>query len=366
MRSLFLILLFSTQAFAQLDVGNGTVACTDSNTDFTQGGTFECASLTISNSFPGFDLSAPRSPLLIKVKGNVIIRGNLNFNGEDGSTINVPGFGTSVGGGRGSLGAGSGGGVDSTQTTQNGSDLDPSSGQAAFNDAQCGGGGGGAGFVFNGEAGQDCQGAGGGVGGIAGILFDVSSGVLRGGFGGGSGGDSNAARVGIGGGGGGAFHLTVGGTVLIEASLTADGGRGGNGDTDGGGGGGGSGGVIWIESNGSITNTNTISAHGGPGGNSVASGNGSGKGGDGSRGVIILRSINGGITNTGSIPDYAQQSQNTPTLSSDIGCGLVKDEEHEPSKSLLLSVMMGFFLVMMFRNLFLYLGKILKKTALLN
>lgn len=360
----FLFLIFSFSAFAQLDVGNGGLgACLDTDPAFANGGTFECATLTL-NGTPAFTDTA--TPLHIKVTGAVTISGVVNLNGSAGIT---QGSFTNSLGGDGGPGAGDGGGDDGGGTSRPGMNIDSTipdpttaaGGAAATGDPNCGDGGGGGGFKFVGLIGGACAtGTGGFEPGTAGTIVpsgDFSfTGTFRGGVGGGAGGDSSNPQYGAGGGGGGAIRITAGGDITITAggSLVANGGAGGNGGPDfgpgtggGGGGGGGSGGVIWLQTLGNIIHDGSMTADGGLGGGA----NSGAPGGDGGDGFIRLEDIDGVITGIGTLPGYEEVISLTtvvtssPTLKSDISCGMIRPVDEKDS-SQIFQIMMGFLLVM--------------------
>jgi hypothetical protein len=345
MRLFFILTLFwSFSTWAQLDTGSGGLgACTQATAGFQNGGTFECASLTLNGS-PAFIAAA--TPLIIKVTGAVTISGNMNLNGAAGGT-NLAFSGSA--GGDGGPGANDGGGDDGGGTALPGTGGSLAVGGAAGVAGACGHGGGGAGgILLAGANGIDCIGGGNfGVGGqpFPATDFDINT-LFRGGFGGGAGSD-DGVNYGAGGGGGGAIHIIAGGNVSITVggSLTANGGQGGS-SNNGGGGGGGSGGAIWIQTLGNITIDGTISSDGGPGGTSVTGG----AGGDGKHGVLRLEDMDGIISGSSVLPTYTEKisllgnsSGSGRKLTSDISCGSIS--QNAKRFPLHLQMMMGFIFV---------------------
>lgn len=348
---LFPLLLLSFPAFAQLDTGSGALgACTQGTAGFTNGGTFECASLTLSGSIA---FSNTAAPLIIKVTGPVNVTGVFNMNGGNGTNLNIGTF-AQVFGGEGGPGAGDGGGEDGfsvlypgLDTNSVGGTFDTSAGRgeaANGGNLGCGDGGGGAGFKATGVIGSSCGGNGPGAAGGTVTAASIFSGTFRGGVGGGAGGDAPAGSFGAGGGGGGAIHIIAGGDITVSGSITANGGNGGAGGPDGGGGGAGSGGVIWLQSLGNIDISGAISVLGGTGGTITAGG----AGGNGGVGFIRLDDADGTITGGGSFPGADTNSVSSPiriseSLKSDISCGTVKP--NEKNNSVLFQVIAGFLLV---------------------
>jgi hypothetical protein len=355
MRLSFFILLFSFNALAQIDTGNGSDgACTEVTPALLAGGTLNCATLIISAS-PAFNPNA--SALIIKVQGLVSINAALDLSGGDGiNSSSISGVLTP--GGSGGPGAGDGGGTDGVGSLDSGSDASVASGDAAdLIDVDCGDGGGGAGFIVAGTAGTPCP-LGPSLPGNGGAIVPTSefslSGPFRGGYGGGAGADSGDPVLGPGGGGGGGIHILAGGDVTITAlgSIIAVGGDGGAGTdgaalTDSGGGGGGSGGAIWIQTLGQINHAGNMNADGGTGGVAPAGGTG----GNGGRGLIRLEDLDGVISGGGTLPGYTTVDSviadviGSSSLKSDISCGTIKpagDEDH----SHFFQLIMGFLLVM--------------------
>ncbi len=346
MRIVLLIsFIISLSAHAQLDTGTGALGpCTQAT--FTNGGTYNCGSLTLS-SLPAF---IPNStPIIIKVTGIVTISGSVDFSGLPGATVTL-GAGTIPGGDGGPGNAGDGGG-HSGFVIAGGSDASTASGLAANGGAiACEDGGGGGGFAIAGNIGSLCgSGNGPGAGGSIVPSSEFSlTGILRGGFGGGAGGDSSGGVYGSGGGGGGFIKIISGGDITITAlgSLLADGGAGGSGTPDGGGGGGGSGGVIWMQTLSNIIVDGLLRADGGIGG----SGGAGAAGGLGGHGIIRLEDIDGVVTGlgAGALPVYVDQivvssGSASSSLKSDISCGMIKPSE-DKNHSLFFQMIMGFLI----------------------
>src|SRR4051812_16162250 len=100
MRLFTILLLFSVQAFAQLDVGNGSIPnCTEA--DLINGGSIQCGQLIISST-PTFN--APISAVDVRVTGDVFINAPLTLSGTD-----APDGDSAFGKGIGGPGAGDGG-----------------------------------------------------------------------------------------------------------------------------------------------------------------------------------------------------------------------------------------------------------------
>lgn len=350
MRSVFLSTLFiSFSALAQFDPGTGALGpCTAAT--FTNGGTYNCSTLTLSAT-PAFVLNS--TPIIIKVTGTVTIDGTVDLRGQPGAPLTFTGL-AQQGGDGGPGNAGDGGGDDGGGTHESGSDASNASGAGAGpGNATCGDGGGGAGFAFAGDPGTDCPGgtnnAGAGGTTVPAIEFSLD-GILRGGFGGGAGAFASG-DYGSGGGGGGFIKIMAAGNITITGTgnLLADGGDGGAAGPDGGGGGGGSGGVIWLQTSSNIIIDGVVSADGGLGG---AAALGGGLGGAGGFGIIRLEDSDGVITGlgAGALPAYTDQidlalAVGSPSLNSDISCGMIKPaEENDFSHSL--QMIMGFLLVM--------------------
>lgn len=327
MRILFLGLLISSAALAQIDPGNGSdLNCT--HLTFTTSRTYNCIDVNISAPVTFAPGSA--SPVIIKVQGNVIISSSINLSGENGTVSNSDPFL----GGLGGPAAGRGGGYNGFSAED--SPEAPLGGGQGSPSVTCSGGGGGGGFITVGEGGFDCVGF--GSGGAAGADSVFNPLALRGGYGGGAGGEGPAGTpiVATAGGGGGAIHIMAAGSVLINGSIIARGGNGGNGPVDGGGGGGGSGGVIWIQSSNQITNNALLDVSGGDGGST----NTTAKGGDGGIGFLLLEDSDGVIQGTGT----GASGNGSSSLKSDISCGTIMPEQKDSYQQLFY----GFMLALIF------------------
>ncbi|PJA17035.1 MAG: hypothetical protein COX66_05895 [Elusimicrobia bacterium CG_4_10_14_0_2_um_filter_63_34] len=165
-------------------------------------------------------------------------------------------------------------GGDSGMTSGNaGSGTQPGAGGASLGE---GGGGGGHGGV---------GGAGGNPGGAGGGSDDVVTAPSLHGSGGGGGG-SGGSGLGVGGAGGGLVLLSIGGTMTLDGTVSAD---GANGAVNGNGaGGGGAGGAVYIQS-ANMAGGGSISADGGNGGLSGTAGGG---GGGAGRVAIVFTGTN--------------------------------------------------------------------------
>lgn len=358
----FISLLFSLEAFAQLDTGTGADGACDENFDFSAGGTFNCDTLTIAGPLVFFPFNVAATALIIKVKNAVSISSALDLTGAASANLNT---GAPSNGGQGGPGAGNGGG--SAAGTPQDAGATANDGKTATTDGigACGGGGGG-GFALAAASGVNCPTN--GNPGIAGSAYSSSTlfgGTFRGGFGGGAGGEGPVdGQFGGGGGGGGALHIIAGGSVTISALIDASGGAGGNTASDGGGGGGGSGGVIWIQSNNQInlTGANLLRVNAGAAGlGTVTNANG----GLASRGFIRLEDVDGAIANAPAISDVLSTTASSPNLSlkSDISCGMVKPKNESHSYQMILGFMMALILMGLIKILFQFLKQTSKKIA---
>lgn len=329
MRWIILTAFFSTISLAQtIDTGTGVDgACTEAT--ITTGQTYNCTSLNI-NSPISVTQGIPNDPLIIKVQGDVTINSAISLNGQ---SSNYALFTSNSDGGPG---AGNGGSYSSVPSD---ADSPTAGGGSSGFTGSCGGSGGGGSFVTLGANGENCPT--GGAGGARGPLtYDPLTQTFRGGYGGGSGADGADGNAGGGGGGGGALHIMAGGTVTINANISAKGGNGGSatGTQSGGPGGGGSGGVIWIQTLGQMTNNGTIDVSGGLGGTSPLAY----KGGNGGNGVFKLEDADGVISGTGSGSGASSTSEK---LTSSISCGTLSLND----KSTFAQLGFGFFLVSLFQ-----------------
>ncbi len=358
--SLFLLSLNSN---ASLDTGTGTTDCTEAifavNTR-----TYECASLTINANNSTFSSVANSgSPVVIKVKGDVVINGGATWslNGEtpihptlDGGKSGAGGFqgGSAASDAEGTDGTGPGAGKKGLYTVL-----------VSFN---IGGGGGGASYATLGEDGENGENQNGAIAGTLGSKGSIYgsennfSTTFQGGSGGGagSGGSVGGAQIGgAGGGGGGALHIIAGGDVTINGTISLNGGNGALSATisESSGGGGGSGGSLWIQALGDISGTGTVSATGGTGGKSVSPSD-NGEGGNGGRGRIRFDDRDGLVT-LGSVTPNAVtnniqtviNSQSTRQYTSSVNtCSSLIDQRENPllNFNFLFDLLIGFALLL--------------------
>ncbi len=362
MRLFLLLIIFSTTAFAQLDVGSNTTSdCLD--IDFKTitpppNNIFECKDVIITNLSTS-DFFDPTSPLVIKATGTVTI-GTINFSGQPGTD---DGNGLTATGGPAGLGGGAGGsfffggndGLPASHAGKTGSPSICGAGQAE------GSGGSGGSLETPGEAGYDGAfadpgemiGAAGAPGST--ITIDPMN-FLVAGSGGGTGGKGcNPADLvaGAGGGGGGGIQIISAGNVSVTGTVNVSGGNGGVAPNFSGGGGGGSGGVIIIQTLGQITINTLNAAHGTGGANSTITNSGGdpdGDGGNGAPGKIILEDWDGTVTGTFD-PTITEINRLGPipkvnSLNSDISCGTLTKTNEEHNQ--IFQIAVGFLFAMMF------------------
>lgn len=342
----FLPLFLSLHTFAQLDTGTGVDGACDENTDYTNGGVFNCATLDINGPLAITPFVAGSPALVIKVQGAVTISSALDLSGENGPDNLTTGAAAS--GGLGILGGGDGGGSAGGTSQSAGADASDGKTTTTENIGVCGGGGGG-GFALAGSNGSDCITTGDdGFGGLAGGTFSSSTlfslAGFRGGFGGGAGGEGPlGARFGGGAAGGGAIRIIAGNDITISALIDASGGDGGDESiNDGGAGGAGSGGVIWLQTNGEIilTAPGLLNVNAGTGGAAPVSG---GVGGNSGRGFIRLEESDGVVANAPGISEIIALKpviKDDFKLTSDIACGTTKSTDQNQTHLIAL----GFFL----------------------
>lgn len=357
MRYLFIPLLFSFNAFAQLDVGTGALGvCTDitfQSASPSNDNIYNCTDVIITSlSTADFAHTAPQRPLVIKAQGTVSID-DIDFSGET-STTNLGGAAGLAGGEGGSYVAG---GNDGSPASQGGRTSVPASCSTLLTEGSGGGGGSLVARGKNGFAGTLLTGAGGSnsPGGLPGdvVTVDVNN-ITFGGSGGGSGesgctGPATPIAAGGGGGGGGAIRIVAGKDVTINGSVNVSGGDGATLATISGAGGGGSGGIVAIQSMGQITLTPTgsIGAYPGAGG-ANSTGTTAGDGGEGAGGMIFLQDLDGIVT--GAIgPDASISPIGERHVKSKISCGTISKKQEETFYT---QMILGFAIVILFKILF--------------
>lgn len=322
MRIVFLLLCFPLLSIAQTRPDG---FCTEAIlTDPAEDAVYDCDTLTVGPGTHVIPQAAPLQHLDIEVLGDVSIHKDAVIVLKGGNGISSSSIGGDPGGAPGpggEVGGDNFSGPASGQSPPHGGTFGDSHN---FATAECGGGGGGAGFATEGRNGSSCAFA---AGGLKGSAYDISNG-FRGGFGGGAGGSAetnNPIESGNGGGGGGAIWIRAGGNITINGNIDVRGGNGGVGANRSGGGGGGSGGAIRIEASGRLVQNGKFLLSGGTGGE----GNGPGaRGGNGSAGIFELSDSDNVIegVGTGAIGLPGGESE---TLKSSISCGAVKSKENE-------------------------------------
>ncbi|MFQ5470054.1 MAG: Calx-beta domain-containing protein [Gammaproteobacteria bacterium] len=263
--------------------------------EINHSGKFNFASFTVRAGHSvtvkgtGSVYTGANNPLDLKVKGNVVIDGQLHADGETSLDQRIGGYGGPGGfdGGRGqeagisaTNGQGPGGGGKSNNAAGGGGGFGGYGGDAVDTIYVNGGDGGG---VYNNAA-------------LSEFVFPLNQG---GSGGGGSYRGNRSGSIGApGGGGGGAVHILSEGSITIGPSgvVTANGGGGGTGTSSGhGGAGGGSGGSVNLYGVQGVVNNGLIQAIGGNGSNGrpVSGGSNSYGGGGGGGGRILLTAPTG-------------------------------------------------------------------------
>ena len=241
-------------------------------------GTFNFTTVNIPSGVTiTFTRNSTNTPLKILASGDVVIAGNINIDGQPGSTNNTGG----LGGPGGSNGGAGGYGFDQSSSGVPGDGPGGGGGGLGKPTAYAGAGGGG-GFGTAGQAGQNVP----NFNGVGGAKFGAPTLLpLTGGSGGGGGGAVNNGRGGAGGGGGGAILIASSGTITLGGSIFARGGNGNLVDLSSGGGGGGAGGGTRLIAN-TINGAGPINVTGGGGGCYASCG------GPGGQGYVRIEAYN--------------------------------------------------------------------------
>ena len=279
------------------DYGDGSdgTKTISSNEDLNPAIVYNYTSFTLDVGIT-MSVTAPNQTLVILVKGDATINGDIDLVGQGG-----PGGTGGIGGvsNNGVTGT-SGNGIDGNQYTGAGG-----GGTSAGGGATGGSGGGGGSGILAGAAGSAIIGVAGSAGATTQDYIRSLLTMLRrfavcgaGGGGGATGDSGSVSGEGDGGDGGGSLVMFIEGdltfgassSVLADATSGTAGGNGGLNEAGSGGGGGG-GGMVFIIVGGSITDGGvTMSADGGSGGGAGSGGSAS-AGGAGANGSIFIYSI---------------------------------------------------------------------------